>query len=84
VKQHTVFAERLAAAHTCAEQLGLTLPTLVDGMDNAASDAFAAWPERIYIVNRSGQIHYRGEPGPWGFDPEEAQASLVSLLNMAG
>ena len=80
LKQHTNFAERLAAAQLCADNLELTIPTLVDGMDNAAFEAFSAWPERIYIINQAGRIHYRGGPGPWEFDPQEAQASLVSLL----
>jgi type I thyroxine 5'-deiodinase len=59
----------------------LQIPTLVDGMDDAAVEAFSAWPERIYIVNRDGQIHYRGEPGPRGFNPGEAKASLIALLD---
>jgi len=72
--------ERRAAARLCAEQLGLTIPTLIDSMDNVACEAFAAWPERIYIVNTSGKIHYRGGQGPYEFKPLEARASLVELL----
>lgn len=80
LKQATTFAERLAAARLCAANLGLRIPTLVDGMDDVAVEAFSAWPERIYIVNPAGRIHYRGGPGPWGFDPHEARISLISLL----
>ncbi|MCH2447095.1 MAG: deiodinase family protein, partial [Candidatus Marinimicrobia bacterium] len=60
--------------------LGLPLPTLVDGMDNAAAEVFAAWPERIYILNK-GKLHYTGGPGPYEFNPEEAKESLMELLN---
>ncbi len=70
----------MAAAELCAERLGLSIPTLVDGMDNAAFEVFSAWPERIYIVNKNGIIHYRGGHGPWEFSPSEARASLVQLL----
>ena len=83
VEQHTTFAERLAAAELCADNLGLTMPTLVDGMDNAAFEAFSAWPERIYIVDKDGKIHYRGGHGPWDFKPAEARLSLVDLLRLA-
>jgi type I thyroxine 5'-deiodinase len=79
--QHTSFQERLAAAQLCADNLELRIPTLVDGMDNAAFEAFSAWPERIYIVDRLGKIHYRGGPGPYDFKPQEARAMLLKLLS---
>jgi hypothetical protein len=53
---------------------------LVDNMDNAAFEAYSAWPERIYILSPNGRIHYEGGPGPFGFDPDEARESLDSLL----
>jgi len=55
------------------------MPILVDGMENAASIAFAAWPERIYVVGRDGRIIYSGAPGPYGFDPSEAGAHLALM-----
>jgi hypothetical protein len=80
IRQATTFAERLAAAQLCAANLALTIPTLVDDMDNAAFEAFSAWPERIYIVNAEGRIHYRGGPGPFEFKPQEARTALELLL----
>ena len=68
------------AAELCAENLGMTIPTLVDSMDNAASEAFAAWPERMYIIDNEGKVHYPGGPGPFEFNPQEARESLVTLL----
>ncbi len=78
--QHTTFEDRLAAARLCSEKLRLTIPILVDSMDNAAFEAFSAWPERIYIIDRHGLVHYRGGPGPFEFKPEEALGSLTALL----
>lgn len=83
VKQPSAFEERLDAARICAKALGLTIPILVDGMDNNAFEAFAAWPERIYIVNPEGRIHYRGGPGPYDFKPEEARSNLIELMERA-
>ena len=80
VEQHTTFAARVTAARLCADNLGLTIPTLVDGIDNAAMEAFSAWPERIYIVGKDGKAHYCGGHGPWDFKPAEARASLMDLL----
>jgi hypothetical protein len=59
------------------------MPALVDGMDDAVSQAFAAWPERIYLVGRDRRIAFKGGPGPWEFDPDAAAAALSSLLEPA-
>jgi hypothetical protein len=80
LREHTSFEERRAAAHLCAEQLGLSMPTLVDGMDDAACERFSAWPERIYIVGVDGRIAYKGGPGPQQFNPAEARQALEGLL----
>jgi hypothetical protein len=79
VRQQRALDERIAAARDAAGRLGLTMPLLVDDMDNAASVAFAAWPERIVIADRDGTIVYPGAPGPDGFDPAAAGARLAAL-----
>ena len=56
------------------------MPVLVDAMDDAVSNAFAAWPERIYVVDVDGRIAFVGGPGPFEFDPEAAAAALDELL----
>ena len=80
LKQHGHFDERLAAAQLCAQELRLEMPTLVDSMDNAVSKLFAAWPERIYIIDKGGEVYYRGGYGPYDFNPAEARSSLIKLL----
>ena len=56
------------------------MPLFLDEMDNAASAAFAAWPERLVVVDPEGLIAYPGKPGPSGFSPEEAEERIVALL----
>ena len=84
VHQHTTLAARAAAAREGAQRLGLTMPLLLDGMDNAASEAFAAWPERIYVVGVDGRIAFKGGPGPWEFDPEAAGRALGEIVRAQG
>lgn len=72
--------ERFEAAHRAARRLGLTMPVLVDDMDDAVSEAFAAWPERIYVVGADARIAFAGGPGPFEFDPEAAESALAALL----
>ena len=60
VVQQTTLEERIARrAGDAAARLSLTMPILVDGMDDAASIAFAAWPERLVVIDRDGRIATR-------------------------
>jgi type I thyroxine 5'-deiodinase len=77
---HRDFEERKAAARRMSEEMGMTVPKLVDGMDNAAADTFAGWPERICVIDAQGRIAYPGKPGPWGFDPDEARKVLDEIV----
>ena len=80
IANHTTIEERFEAARQGVTRLGLTLPVLVDPLDDAASNAFAAWPERIYVVDRLGHIAHAGGPGPFEFEPDAAAAALDELL----
>jgi len=46
-------------------------------MSNAANDAYAAWPERLYIIDANGRITYKGGNGPFKYDPKEVRAWLA-------
>ena len=76
VANHRTIEDRLAAAREGVDRLGLTMPVLVDGMDDAVSNAFAAWPERIYVVDENARLAYVGGPGPFEFDPDAAYVAL--------
>lgn len=78
--QQMTLEERRLQTHETAARLDLTMPLLLDEMDNAAAVAFAAWPERLVVVSGDGRIAYPGSPGPWGFSTEEAEAQLATLL----
>ena len=80
VRQHVTLEDRLAAAREGVARLGLTMPVLVDGMDDAVSDAFAAWPERLYVADRRGRLAYVGGPGPFEFEPDAAAQALADLV----
>jgi Iodothyronine deiodinase len=72
--------ERNAAARILVERLGYRIPLAVDGIDGRAEKVFAAWPERIYILDRGGTVLYKGGMGPFDFDPGEAEKSLAACL----
>jgi hypothetical protein len=80
VRQHVTLDERVEAARDGVARLGLTMPVLVDGMDDAVSEAFAAWPERLYVAETGGRLAYVGGPGPFEFDPDAAAAALAEII----
>ena len=61
--------ERRAVAKKCVAKLNLEVPCLVDGIDNAVGEAYAAMPDRIFVVDMEGKIAVRGDRGPMGFKP---------------
>jgi hypothetical protein len=72
--------ERAQVAEACAVRLKFTIPTLIDGIDNAVDLAFNAWPERLYVLDTQGIVIYQGGKGPYGFDPDELNVFLQAHL----
>ena len=77
-------AEREQVARSCSLRLGFSIPTLLDDMRNSTDDAYAALPDRLYLIDRYGRIAYRGAPGPWGFEVEELKTAIERLLGTDG
>ena len=76
VPQTSTAAERLKNLQQCVSLLQLTMPALIDSDDNVVNRAYAAWPDRLYVVDADGKIAYKSGPGPAGFHPEEVEAWL--------
>jgi type I thyroxine 5'-deiodinase len=76
--------ERRALARLLPERLKYRLPVAVDPIEGPAGKAYAAWPERIYVIAQGGRIEYKSEPGPFGFKPEKAEARLKQILEGSG
>jgi len=36
-------------------------------------DAYAGWPERLFIIAPDGTLAYEGGQGPMDFDPDEVE-----------
>jgi len=70
--------QRVAIATDFIKRFHYPLPLGVDDVNNGANDVYAAWPERIYIIDETGHIAYRGGIGPFHYHPEEARAWLAA------
>jgi len=71
-------SDRLAIANDFTKRFKYPVPFGVDDMNNSANDAYAAWPERLYILDKQGRIAYRGGNGPFNYDPKEVRAWLAA------
>ncbi len=71
--------ERETVANDCIKSMKLTIPFLIDGMEDTANKAYSGWPDRIYILGTDGKIAFKGDRGPKGFKPDEAKAKLKAL-----
>lgn len=74
--QPKTMAERMKLAQAFVENMEVDTPLLVDDITNPANACYAAWPERIYIIDTSGTIVYKSAMGPQGFKPEEVDEFL--------
>jgi hypothetical protein len=81
---HRSLEDRAEAGTACIKGLKVSLPSLVDEMDNRAERAYTAWPDRLYVVDRDGRIDYKSAAGPFGFKVEPVERSLERLLGREG
>ena len=49
-------------------------------MDGAVMTAYAAWPERLYLVGQDGRVLYAEDVGPFGFKPAELKEAIDRVL----
>ncbi|MGH9813015.1 MAG: deiodinase-like protein [Candidatus Acidiferrales bacterium] len=74
--QPKTLAQRVAIANDFSRRFKFPLPLAVDDISNGAEQAFAAWPERLYIIGEDGKVAYKGGLGPFDYKPEEVRAWL--------
>ena len=55
-RQHQSYQERSEVAATCSLDLNMTLPVLVEEMDNNIDEAYSSAPERLYLVDVEGKV----------------------------
>jgi len=69
ITEHKNFGERCAVAEKLVKDKKLTIPCLIDNMDNAAEKAYHGWPDRVFLIRKDGKLAVAAKRGPWGFKP---------------
>lgn len=80
VASTTTENDRERVAGVCMTKLGIKLPALVDGPDDAVERAYTAWPDRLFVIDVEGRVAYKSAAGPFGFKPSEVQETLERMV----
>ena len=81
IPKHQNMEQRIAASQIVenSKSSGDCYSIVVDLMDNQASLAYAALPERLYVV-LDGEIIYEGAQGPFGYSLGEVEKCLENVI----
>jgi len=69
-------SDRVLIASDFARRFKYPIPLGVDDIADEANRLYAGWPERLYVIDESGRIIYKGGLGPFNYRPEEVRAWL--------
>ena len=75
--QPKTLAQRVAIANDFVKRFNFPIPIGIDAMTDPADHVYGGWPERLYVIDESGKIVYRGGMGPFDYHPAEVTAWLA-------
>ena len=78
--QPTTDAERCEVAGKCCASLHMTIPLVVDHVDDRVGHAYSGMPDRLYLIDRAGKVAYKSGRGPFGFKPAELEQQIAMML----
>jgi type I thyroxine 5'-deiodinase len=78
--QPKTLEKRVVIANDFTTRFSYRMPLVVDPIDNPADEAYAAWPERLYVIGEDGRVAYKGGTGPFNFNPDELETWLEANL----
>lgn len=72
-------SEKQNHAVMCSRKLHLPFPAVVDGMNGAVENAYAAWPSRLFVIGKNGRVRYSTRLTELDFHPDELETVLLSM-----
>jgi hypothetical protein len=72
--------QRVDVATQCHDLLEMSMPVLVDGVDDRVGNAYSGMPDRLYIIDRDGKVAFKSGRGPFWFNPAEMEQALIMML----
>lgn len=81
LKQPTDIETRRAVAEACQKHLDLSIPFLVDTVDDRVGSVYSGMPNRLYLIDNQGRIAFKNGRGPFGFHPRQLEQAMILLMN---
>ncbi len=69
IYEHKDYGQRCSTAEMMMLEENITIPCIIDDMDNNVSVAYKALPDRLYVVRKDGRLAIAAERGPRGLRP---------------
>lgn len=67
--EHQDYGQRCSTAEMMMQEENITIPCVIDEMDNQVSRAYNALPDRVFVVDKDGKLAIASNRGPSGFRP---------------
>lgn len=80
IAQPKTALERTTVAARCCQALRMTMPLVVDTLDDRVGNLYSGMPDRLYLISRDGCVVYKSGRGPFGFKPGEVEQSIILYL----
>lgn len=72
--------QRTEVASRCHDLLEMSMPMLVDELNDRVGRAYSGMPDRLYVIDRQGKVAFKSGRGPFRFSPGEMEQALIMLL----
>lgn len=80
IKQHKTTEDRSKACTQCCDALNISVPVVLDSIENDFNNTYACWPLRFYLIDQ-GIIEHIPMPRDGAYDPSEIDTWLETKLN---
>jgi tetratricopeptide (TPR) repeat protein len=74
-------AQKREYAAACLRKLKIQYAAVVDGMDGAVERAYAAWPSRVYLIDRDGHVKFNSPLDQERFDAAALEAAIETAIS---
>lgn len=82
IKDPQTLEERRSLAKQCGAAMKHGIKTYVDEMHDPVMTAYAAHPERLYLIDVDGKVAYQGGLGPMDFNPKELKEAIQREMKL--
>ena len=80
VRSPQSLAERCQACRQASDTLSLTIPSLVDQLNDRVAYDYMTDPVRLYLVDATGKIAFQTAQGPWSFRAHDLEQAILASL----